>query len=180
MHMGAFRAPGDERGFSERLHQSVTDRIKKYGKEPESFRDFWLKTELPQVEAILFSDLDTIKRASKEKCRLGEMIPMLNLSLLEGIGFGATYPELTESMWRQEYETPPDLDPHQREIREWAEAAGVVDPWESARLEQIEHEVLVLVAYFVAEYYPELVEPLGLVEELEEERKDVERQKGSS
>lgn len=178
--MKLFGKPGTERDLCKVLRDNSVDAVKKYGKDPDSFSDFWMKTQLPELEAILLSGADTKKRASKEKRRLGEMMPSLYTWLLAGIGFGATYPDLTRRMWRKSYETPPDLDPHQREVREHAEARGLLDPWESASLEEQEHELLVLVAYFAGEHCPELLAPLDLLEELEEGRKDVERQEGST
>ena len=177
--MKMFCKAGDERGACKDLRHAAADRLKMYGKDPDSLRDFWRKTELPELDSIPFSDTKLVKRLSRQKCRLDEMIPRLDWWMFSGIGFGAAYPELTERMWRREYETPPDLDPHERELREWVEARGLFQPWEPAPLEPIEHELLVTVAYFAGEYFPELVEPLGLVKELEEGRKDVERQKGS-
>jgi len=165
-------APGREHEYPEKLRQAATDRVRTYGKEPDSFRDFWLKTELPQLEAISFSDRKMVKRLSREKCRLGELVPKLLWWVVSGIAFGATYPDLTERMWRQSHETPPD--PRRWQI---SEAAGVVDgPWEPTPLEEMEHAVLLTVAYYAGEYYPELVEPLGLLEELEEGRKEMESQ----
>jgi hypothetical protein len=173
--MKLFGKPGTEGDLCRVLHDGSIEAVKKYGKEPDSFRDFWIKTGPPELEALLSSDLETKKRAIKVKRPLREIMPGLYTWLLVGIGFGATYPELTERMWTHDYQTPPpELDPIKRRI---AEVAGIVDgPWEPASLEEQEHEILVLVAYFAGEHCPELVEPLGLVEELEEGRKDVERQ----
>jgi hypothetical protein len=162
--------PGSEREYAGKLRQAATDRVKTYGKEPDSFRDFWVKTELPQLDAVPLSDRKMVGRLSKEKCRLAELVPKLFWWVVSGIAFGATYPELTERMWKQGYETPPDA-------REWqiSQAAGVVDgPWQPTPLEDMEHAVLLTVAYYAGEYYPELVQPLGLVQELEEGRREVE------
>jgi hypothetical protein len=177
--MKLFGKPGTEGDLCRVLHDGSIEAVKQYGKEPDSFRDFWIKTGPSELETLLSSDLETKKRAIKVKRPLREIMPRLYDWLLHGIGFGATYPELTERMWRQDYETPPpELDPIKRRL---AEAGGVAGgPWEPSPLEEQEHELLVLVAYFVGEHCPELVEPLGLVEELEEGRKDVERQQGSS
>jgi hypothetical protein len=179
MLMKLFGKPGTERDLCRVLHDGSIEAVKKYGKEPDSFSDFWMKTGLPDLETLLSSDLETKKRASRVKRRLGEIMPQVYTWLLVGIGFGATYPQLTERMWRRDYETrAPELHPIKRRI---AEVGGVVDgPWEPAPLEEQEHELLVLVACFAGEHCPELVEPLGLVGELEEGRKDVERQQGGS
>jgi hypothetical protein len=162
-----FSTPGGEREFCEWMYQNAKDRLEKYGKEPDSFGDFWKKTEIPELEAIPVWDKNAVKRLGKETRRLEEITVKAMSWVLAGIGFGAKYPELTEKMWRQSHETSPDP-------REWqiSEAAGVVDgPWQATPMEEMEHGVLLTVAYFVGQYFPELVEPLGLVEELEEGRR---------
>jgi hypothetical protein len=168
-----FSTPGGERGFCEWMYQNAKDRLEKYGKEPDTFRDFWVKTEIPELGAIPFHDKNAVKRLAQETCRLGEITVKAISWVLAGIGFGAKYPELTEKLWRQTYETTADPE-------SWALArrAGVDIPEkdESLPLEETEHAVLLTVAYFVGQYFPELVEPLGLVEELEEGRREMESQ----
>ena len=161
--------PGGEREFCDWMYDNARNRLEEYGKEPDTFRDFWVKTEIPDLEAIPFDDKKAVKRLGSETCPLEDITIKAASWVLKGIGFGATYPELTENMWRRSHEAPPDA-------REWetAERIGVVDgPWNPTTLEDMEHTVLLTVAYFVGEYFPELAEPLGLMEELEEGRREV-------
>jgi len=79
--------------------------------------------------------------------------------LMSGIGFGASYPELVQKMWVKTYETPMDQD-------EWAKARehGLAIPEEQTPLplEEMEQLVLLEVGRYVYEYFPQLIDPLGL------------------
>lgn len=80
--------------------------------------------------------------------------------LVTGISFGVNFPELMERMWQHDYEMVSQ--------KSWTEARKVgVDLHEEAtilRLEEMEQQVLVEVAAYVMEYYPELVNPLNLIQ----------------
>lgn len=148
--------PGHEYDFCVTLNEKVALRVSRYGKEPDSFFDFWFRTQFQNLD---FLDLDALKRITKRKVRLGEMLPLLNEWLVQGIGFGAKFPELTERLWRKEYETPEDADL-------WAilRQAGLDIPEEQTLLplDEMEEMVLLGVAIYVDEFMPELLEPLGL------------------
>ena len=87
------------------------------------------------------------------------ILPKLDEWLMSGIGFGATYPELVQKMWVKTYETLRDQD-------EWAKARehGLAIPEEQTPvpLEEIEQHVLLEVGRYVYEYFPQLIDPLGL------------------
>ncbi len=161
-----FSEPGRERESSNYLQDLAAKRIDKYGREPERFYDFFMKTEYEKAgvswPAMLDAggrvDLDAMKRVRKEKIPLDQADQTLRMFVLEGIGFGAKFPELTERMWRQTYETF-DL-----EVWDDARRHGVDVPEEPTPipLEQQEQEVLAQVAVYATEHFPELVEPLGL------------------
>ena len=151
--------PGREREASNWLQDLAVKRIDKYGREPESFFDFFMTTEYEKAGVSWPpASLDAIKRVDNEKIPLEQAGDTLNLLGLEGIGFGAKFPELTERMWKQTYETF-DLEAWDR-----ARRYGVDVPEEPTPLplEQREHEVLAEVAVYATEHFPELVEPLGL------------------
>ncbi len=146
---------GRERNVCSFIREVAVKQVDDYGKEPDSFYDFWMDTELKKLD---FSDLNLMKQLVKKKARLGEMLPKLDIWLVQGIGFGATFPELTERLWKEAYET---YDPHS-----WAEARsyGLDIPQQPAPLplEEMEQIVLSEVAEYANEFFPELVEPLGL------------------
>ena len=77
---------------------------------------------------------------------------------LEGIGFGASFPELTKRMYRNAYE---GIDTHL-----WSEARAhglaIPEKPEIVSLEEREATVLQMVAAYASEYYPELLDPLDL------------------
>jgi len=77
---------------------------------------------------------------------------------LEGVGFGSSFPELTEKMYINTYEKV-NLDNWARGV-----AAGIDIPAqpEIVSLEEREEAVLLIVAVYTADYYPELLDPLDL------------------
>jgi len=137
------------------LQNEARERLQRYGKEPESWIDFFMTTELVKFGS---SYPEGLLLKSQEKIPVEKAYPKLQWLMLEGMGFGSSFPELTERMWRQTYETP---DP---EIWAKARRAGVDIPeeQESLPLEESEHELLLAVAAYAHDRHPELIEPLGL------------------
>jgi hypothetical protein len=127
-----------------------------YQKEPESFLDLWLTSFAPPE--VDFRDVQKMKELAKRKIRLGVALQQSYTWLLAGIGFGATFPKLTERMWKLEYEK------HNPEAWAFARQCGLDIPekFTPLPLEEMEQQVLVEVASYVTEYFPELVEPLSL------------------
>jgi len=76
---------------------------------------------------------------------------------LEGIALGAAFPELTERIWTYEMI---DIELWARARRQGLKLSK--QPRTPVTLEERAREVLVEVAQYVTEYFPELVEPLGL------------------
>jgi len=125
-------------------------------KEPDSFLDLWLTSFTPP-EAD-FRDMQKMKKLAKRKIRLGKALQLSDNWLLVGISFGATFPELTERIWEQEYEN------HDPET--WASARrhglDIPEEFTPLPLKEMEQQVLAEVTSYVTEYFPELVDPLGL------------------
>jgi len=76
--------------------------------------------------------------------------------LVQGIFFGASFPELTEEMFRKAMNTYGD----------WVRTVGyglkIDKEVKGISLEEVEEAVLQMVAVHTLEYYPELVERLDL------------------
>jgi hypothetical protein len=140
------KVAGDGMAYYRKCHQ----------KEPESFLDLWLTSFAPPE--VGFRDVQKMKELAKRKLRLGVALQQSDTWLLAGISFGATFPELTERMWGREY------GKHDAEI--WASARqhglDIPEKFTPLPLEEMEQQVLVEVASYVKEYFPELVEPLNL------------------
>jgi len=153
-------AENSEQWVFECLRKIAGDGMKYYrdhhGKEPEELLDLWLTSFAPP-EAD-FRDLGKMARLAKQKIRLGHALERCDFWLFAGISFGANFPKLTERMWRQSFETA--------DRESWARAhqAGLDIPEEPTPLplEEMEQKVLVEVATYVMEYFPELVDPLSL------------------
>jgi len=160
-----FGVPGQEAAnredwVYEYLRKVAADGMTHYQKccqrEPESFLDLWLTSFAPPE--VDFRDVQRMKELAKRKIRLGVALQQSDAWLLAGISFGATFPELTERMWKREYE--------RHDPRAWASARqhglDIPEKFTPLPLEEMEQQVLVEVASYVTEYFPELVEPLNL------------------
>ena len=123
--------------------------------EVATFWQFWCLTEYPN---IAFGDLEVWKVLGRKKIRLGEVLSRAPFWAADGIGFGAMFPDVTESLWRRSYEI---ADPEK-----WKRArqAGVELPEHETLLplEEMESQVLAEVRAFAQENRPDLVGPLAL------------------
>ena len=163
---------GKDHWTFEYLLKLASDGMRFYGKEPDSLLDFWLRAFNPP-EAD-FRDLDKARQLLKRKMRLKEALARADLLLLAGISFGATYPELTERLWKRAYETPEDAE--SQEIRALGRQAGldVLEEQELRPLDEMEVTVLMELTNYLEHCFPELIEPLDLsemVDLLAEERR---------
>ena len=171
-----------QEGQKKRLDEFKKD----HGDEPETFSDFiywplWKKaTGLTLDDLFRPSDIETREKIRKKlskiiqkklgiKVSLEEAQPLIGGFLLEGLGFGSTFPKLTEKMFKNVYEkkdeelwqisralefsTPEDL----------SRRVGMPTPGDRPPTLK-EHEELVLgtVAVYVSQYYPELLDSLDL------------------
>lgn len=89
--------------------------------------------------------------------RLEEAEPFIKLKGTEGIGFGGKFPELTEKMFKHQYELV--------DQNTWLEMKKYVSTFSedtpNISFEAREKEVLSQLAVYVIESFPELVEPLS-------------------
>ncbi len=153
-----FSDPGREPEFCKFLQDEAAARIQKYGRDPENFPAFFFTTEWREMGVTWPDDYRSVMQLGDKKVALEKVEVKIKTYILEGIGFGAAFPEKTERMWKNLYETV-DAAAWQR-----ARTYGVDVPEEPTpvRLEDREREVLTEVAEYASEYFPELVEPLGL------------------
>lgn len=143
------------------LAQKRLDRYRSsFGKEPDSFFDLFIRTELDRAGLSFEMPPRRFEKTAKMKLPL-KMEPGPTLSaeffIMEGIAFGARFPELTEKVWKRSSEI--DLD----EWHEWRERGlDIAEQPIPITLEEAEREVLRVVAVYVSEYYPQLMKPLWL------------------
>lgn len=139
------------------------------GKEPDNFHEFILVREfekatslrIPQcfTEAHVFKDKNMLKPFLK-KVPLDKVQNHLYTFGLEGIGFGSSFPELTERMCRNFYDEKINFD-------EWTEARtrfglDIPDKPEEMTFKEREESILGAVAVYTQEFYPELLDSLDL------------------
>jgi len=159
---------------------------KEHMDEPETFGDFiywplWKKaTGLTLDDLFRPSDIETRERMRKRlskiiqnklgvKVPLEEAQPLISGFLLEGLGFGSTFPELMEKMFKNVYEKDDE------ELWRISRALGFSTPEDISRrvglptpggrpptLKEQEELVLGTVADYVSQYYPELLDSLDL------------------
>jgi len=168
--------PGTEKENMKWLQEQAKERLDKFrnevGKEPDRFDEFILFRELESAIGLSMEDWfkaytegDTkIMKAADEKVPLEEAEPVIKKFQLEGIGFGRSFPELTEKMYRNAFENI-DMDA-------WADARAhglaISEKPTMLSLEEQEEIVLQMVAGYASEYYPELIDSLDLRQYLEE------------
>jgi hypothetical protein len=170
-----FSALGREEEFMNWLQTQAKGRLDKFrnevGKEPDRFDEFILFREFENIGVSLtgwFGDKEKTKetlKACDEKVPLEKAEPVIKEFQLEGIGFGSSFPELTEKMYRNAFENI-DMDA-------WADARahGLAIPEKPTKisLEEQEEIALQMVAAYASEYYPELLDTLDLRGYLEQE-----------
>ncbi len=165
-----FSIPGTEEENMNSLQDMAREHLEKFrnevGKEPDTFNEFILFKELESAIGLsmkdwfkAYADGNTrIMRVADEKVPLEKAEPSIKLFGLEGVGFGISFPELTEKMYKNSYESI-DMDM-------WSNhrAHGLAIPEKPIiiSLEEQEKAVLRMVAAYASEYYPELLDLLDL------------------
>jgi len=162
--------PGTEKENINWLQEHAKERLEKFrhelGKEPDTFNEFILFKELESAIGVSMEDWfeahtkgnPKIMKVADEKVPLEEAEPVIKLFAAQGIGFGSSFPELTEKMYRNTFENI-DLDV-------WADARAhglaISEKPTMLSLEEQEEIVLQMVAAYTSEYYPELLDSLEL------------------
>lgn len=166
----------------------LDDFIKKHEVEPDTFSDFiywplWESTTGLTIN-YLFKPSDTETRERKQKRmsdiiqkKLWTKIPLeeaqsrISLFIIKGLSFGSAFPELTAEMFNNVYARK------KKEEKLWNinRSHGFATPIDLLKrigfpetelppptLEENNRKVLGTVAYYVSQYYPELLDPLDL------------------
>jgi len=164
-----FSMPGGEEEFMNWLQKQAKERLVKFrnevGKKPDRFDEFILFREFESATGMSLTgwfgnkkETKKLLKACDEKVPLEEAEPVIKEFQLEGIGFGSSFSELTEKMYRNSYENI-DMDL-------WSKhrAHGLAIPEKPTiiSLEEQEEIILQMVAAYASEYYPELLDPLDL------------------
>jgi len=147
--------------------QKRLDKFKReHGKEPESFEQFIFDSERTKM-------MITNPKELRDKAPPEDVYAIFERWGAGGIGFGSSFPELTEKMYRNYYESTVD-----KETWAWWGASGLNLPkkptalaglnadlkklFPVAKLKEREGQILQIVAAYTSEYYPELLDPLDL------------------
>ncbi len=161
-------AEGKEQDYIDYFQGLARDRLATYhslsaGKEPSSFFTLFYTTEFAKGGLVLGdpSHLKKMTKALREKGRLATLEPLMNALTNEGVGFGSAFPDLTEKLYRNSREgiTENDFNELRQHWTDLPENPTIVG------FEEQEDIVLSMTASYVADYFPHLLEPLGLTEQ---------------
>ena len=152
-----FSEPGGQKNAINFLLERAERRTQLYGRKLEcTFFEFFLSTKSPALSPE--ENFLALQLNAKTIVPLADASANAQVAVAEGVGFGARYPDLTETLYRRMYE--------QVDATTWKQAhdfgLGIPEQPDQMTLEEFEHEVLPEVAAFASEHYPELLEPLGL------------------
>ena len=141
-----------------------------YGQEPWSLPFLFTATEYWKAGVLIpfggvggritKTDLKQVSKVAAVKVPLEDGLRKAEEAMLEGIGLGATFPELMEKWYREETE------PIDEESWSQARSYGLPLPETptNTTLEEQEEVVLSIVAAYAQAYYPELVDGLDLAD----------------
>lgn len=144
----------DGRYVLEALRKIASDGLRHYrdslGKDPESLNDLLLTSFSPRE--LDYRNPEILLRLRHERVGISTALQQLDAWLFAGISLGAFFPDLTERMWKNSYE---QVD---HKVWELAYKSGLEIPKEFTPLplDEIEKDVLLDVATYIAEYFPEL------------------------
>ena len=151
--------PSPERKVCSVLCNLAEHRLKRYGSQPTSLHDLWLKTEF-EIDLSSMS-VDDMESMCLQRIRLEELLSRHKLDewLAWGMGFGTTYPHLLEELWTSTFE---EID-----AEAWARAHrnGLIlpeHPTPPLPLEDVEADILADTAAYTRKNFPELLDSLGL------------------
>jgi hypothetical protein len=154
------------------IQSEAKDRLKRFieekEKEPDTFNDFIALKELEEASKATGLSIDNIyspkyhlkglKKLYGRELALDDVYTNILNCGLYGIGFGSSFPGLTVRMYKNSYE---DIN-----MNEWAKARSyglnIPEKPDIIPLEEREKEILQIVAAYTAEFYPELLDFLGL------------------
>lgn len=143
-----------------------------YGEEPRALPVLFLATEyrkagilipLAGLGQITETNTKQIRKVAAAKMPLQQVEPRIKEAMLEGLGFGTSFPELTEKMYREANEA---IDEEQ-----WSQARQhglhISETPTIITLEEQEEIQLSMVAAYAQAYHPDLVDALGLADLVE-------------
>jgi hypothetical protein len=144
--------PEWEYEVSTALRQTAGRRLGTYSRSGRNLVDFWLETEF----GIVTTDLSAsdLQRYERDVVSLDEILAEIDEWLLEGIAFGAAFPDVLKEMYRHPSVQIEGADEVGRECFEPSSIA----------YDEMEHCVLLEASRYARQYHPELAEALELTE----------------
>jgi hypothetical protein len=136
------------------FQEEAGKRLNSFDKEPDTFIDLFWTTELATIDLVLdFSP--KLRKALEEKWPVEKAEPLIKSFGIEGIAFGSKFPDLTEKMLKQAYDS--DKSQIRSEMRKYGMQIDIHSSITSAEREQ---EALTQLKAYVSEYFPNLLKTL--------------------
>jgi len=160
------REGGDDKTLNEFIDQigdPAAERLKSLKQTPKNFFDLFLESEgtkmmrqLYKVGLIKYSEWQDFPKVYNWRMRLDYALFNLNMVLLEGIGFGYRFPELTEKLTSYEFD--------KFEWRKYYEAGLDIgaEPPQTMVMPERQKKVLSLITPFIEQFYPDKKSTLRL------------------
>ena len=142
------------------LQQQAQERLDQMGKEPTSFFSLVWTSEQARLGLATGIDFTTLRHVMDQRIGRADSRQAIERIGVEGIGFGAAFPDLTEKIYRKAHEQSESVEL----MESWARGRYSSPTEPKVPLEEREREVLSAVAAYAQAHYPNLVEPLGLAE----------------
>lgn len=147
----------DEDSVIKSANETASIRLNEYkaheGREPLSFGEL-IDYSVRKVRGTSYNIKILVK-----KVLVNKVFDYLRAIVLEGVGFGCSFPELTAQMYRNHYENI-DMVAWEKAKRE---RTNIPDEPTIISLESVEEALLIEVGVVTEDLYPELLEPLDLV-----------------
>jgi hypothetical protein len=144
--------------FTRFWRNEANKRLELYGSQPHTFPTFVGETDLKLFDGKTLQELPKIGDKKLHHNEGQQRLRLAESSLVEGIMFGGMFPDLTHLMLVNQYQKT-DMDSWRR-AREYGLTLSESPPYKSVA--DKEKEVTAMARDYVGEYFPELMEPLGL------------------
>jgi len=143
-----FTTPGKEEDFVSYSHGLIKEHVDKLTK-AESLMDIYLMPELERLKIDFFIGLPKI---AMRKIDFEKVFQNAEFAAAKGVVFGCYYPNLTEQLWKNTYETPTDI----KSLNEFIQAGLIIDDTpKQISIEQGQQNMLPLLEEYIRTYRPE-------------------------
>jgi hypothetical protein len=163
-----FSLPGRQEQYAKQIRLSITERFSEIGN-PETLFDLAMNYQESRTRKT-WRGAGKSEDQIEDRMKVHELtekyaFEQLHFEVIEGVGFGGTYPELLEKMWKDAYESP--VDQHKVELLRRAGMSIGSRALDSFPLAKQQDYLLSGVRSFVKKHHPELIPQFALVDDVQ-------------